>query len=102
MCSVKLMDKRNTDNLMDMLGLKEATDKLAKMNGMSWYGHVLRQPEEDVLIKVMVHEVDGKHKQNQPRIKWREQVKRSMRRFGLKKEDVADQCKWRGEEELQK
>ena len=42
MCGVKLMDKRNTEELMDMLGLKEGADKLAKINGMRWYGHVLR------------------------------------------------------------
>ena len=29
MCSVKLVDKRNTEELVDMLGLKEAADKLA-------------------------------------------------------------------------
>ena len=46
MCSVKLVDKRNTEELMDMLGLKEAADKLARANGTRWYGHVLRQPEE--------------------------------------------------------
>ena len=63
MCSVKLVDKRNTEELMDMLGLMEAADKLAKVNGVRWYGHILRRPEEDVLIKAMVHEVDGKRKQ---------------------------------------
>ena len=53
------MDKRNTMELMDMLGLKEAADKLARANGLRWHGHVLRRPEEDVLMKAMVHEVDG-------------------------------------------
>ena len=43
MCSVKLSDKRNTKELMDMLGLKEAADKLARVNGVRWYGHVLKQ-----------------------------------------------------------
>ena len=46
---VKLVDKRNTWELMDILGLKEAADKLAKINGVRWYGYVLRRPEEDVL-----------------------------------------------------
>ena len=64
MCSVKLVDKKNTVELMDKLGLKEAAGKLAKVNGMRWYGHVLREPEEDVLIKTMVHKVNGKHKQS--------------------------------------
>ena len=42
MCSVQLVDKRNTVELMDMLGLKEAADKLARANGVRWYVHVLR------------------------------------------------------------
>ena len=40
MCSVKLVDKRNTEELIGMLGLKEATDKLERANGVRWYGHV--------------------------------------------------------------
>ena len=42
MCGVKLVDKRNTEELMGMLGLKAAKDKLARENGVRWYGHVLR------------------------------------------------------------
>ena len=75
MCDVKLVDKRNTDKLMDMLGLKEAADKLTRANGIRWYGHVLRQPEENVLMKAMVYEVNGKCKQGRLRMKWRKQVK---------------------------
>ena len=63
MCSVKLVDKRNTVELMDMLGLKEAADKLARANGVRWYGHVLRRSDEDVLMEEMAHIVDGKRKQ---------------------------------------
>ena len=39
-------------------------------------------------MKAVVHEVDVKHKQDQLRMKWREQIKESMRRIGLKREDV--------------
>ena len=42
MCCVKLVDKRNTAELINMLGLKEPADKLARANGVRWYGHVLR------------------------------------------------------------
>ena len=45
-------------------------------------------------MKAMVHKVDGKCKQGQPRIKWREQVEGSMRKISLRK-DAADQCRWR-------
>ena len=34
MCGVKLVHKKNTEELMDMLGLKEAEDKLARVNSM--------------------------------------------------------------------
>ena len=61
-CGVKLIDKRNTKKLMDMLGWKEAADNLTNANGMRWYGHVLRQHEENVLMKAMIHKPDGKRK----------------------------------------
>ena len=48
MCNVKLVDKRNTEKLMDMLRWKEAADKPESLNDVRWYGHVLRQPEENV------------------------------------------------------
>ena len=94
MCSVKLVDTRNTVELMDMLGLKEAY-KLARANSVKWYGHVLRRPEKDVLMKTMIHKVDRKRKQNRPRMKWREHVEGNMKRIGLRKEDAADRCRWR-------
>ena len=75
---------------MYMLGLKEAAETLAKANGMRWYGHLFRRPEKDVLMKAMVHKVDGKRKQDRPRMKRREQVERSMRRIGLKKMQQID------------
>ena len=71
---------------MDMLGLKEAADKLERANGIRWYDHVLRRPEKDDLMKAMVHEVDGKRKQGRLGMKWRKQIAGNMRRISLKKE----------------
>ena len=34
MCGVKLVDKKNTVELMDMLELKEVADNLARANGV--------------------------------------------------------------------
>ena len=70
---------------MNMLGLKEAADKLGRANGVRWYGHVLRRFEEDVLMKAMVHELDGKRRQGRPGTKWREQIEGNMKRIGLEK-----------------
>ena len=73
---------------MDILGLKEAADKLARANSMRWYGLVLRRAEEDVLMKAMVDEVDVKCKQGQPRMKWMEQIERLVQRKKMQQINV--------------
>ena len=37
MCAVKLVDRKNNEELMKMLALKEILDKMAKINGI--FGH---------------------------------------------------------------
>ena len=54
MCGVKLMEKKRTEDLMEMLGLKA--------NGVRWYGHVLRRDDGHVLRKALEFEVMGKRK----------------------------------------
>ena len=63
MYGAKLMEKTRTEDLMEMLGLKETVVQMAKANGVRWYGHVLRRDDGHVLRKVMVFEVKGKRKQ---------------------------------------
>ena len=46
MCGVKLLDRRNSEELMDMLALKESLDTMAKASSMRWYGHVLRKEDK--------------------------------------------------------
>ena len=43
MCGQKVVDRKSTEEQMDMLGLKETIDRLATANGVRWYGHVLRR-----------------------------------------------------------
>ena len=57
MCGVKLMDKRNTVEPMDMFKLKKAADKLARANSVRWYGRLMKAMVQ------LVHEVDQKRKQ---------------------------------------
>ena len=40
MCGVKLVVKNNSRELMDMLGLKETIDVLARANAVRWFVHV--------------------------------------------------------------
>ena len=93
MFSVKLVDKRNTVELMNMLGLKEGANKQARENGVRWYGYVLRQPGKDVLTKAMLHEVDGKRKIGLTKVEMERPTEGNMKRIGLRKEVAADWCK---------
>ena len=36
MCDAKLMEKKRTRDLMEMLGLKETVVQMAKANGVRW------------------------------------------------------------------
>ena len=58
-----LFEKKRTEDLMEMLGLKESVVLMAKANGVRWYGHVLRRDNGHVLRKALEFEVKGKRKQ---------------------------------------
>ena len=62
MRGAKLTEKKRTEDLMEMLGLKEIVVQMAKANGVRWYGHVLRRDHGHVLRKALEFEVKGKRK----------------------------------------
>ena len=62
MCGAKLMEKKRTGDLMEMLVLKETVVQMAKVNGVRWYRHVLRRDDVHVLRKALEFEVKGKRK----------------------------------------
>ena len=47
----KTDEEKRTEDLMEMLGLRETAVQIAKANGVSWYGHVLRRDYGNVLRK---------------------------------------------------
>ena len=51
MCGVKLVDKKSTKDLLQMLDMYEAIDQLAKANSVRWYGHVLRNDKNNFLSR---------------------------------------------------
>ena len=67
MCGAKLMEKKRTGDIMEMLGLKETVVQMAKANEVRWYEHVLRRDDEHVLRKALEFEVNGKRKRGRPR-----------------------------------
>ena len=95
MCGVKIMDRKNTEELMDMLGLSESLDKLAKASGVRWYGHVQRREDNDILKEALNFRVYGKRKIGRPKMTWRIQVEKEFHRIGLRKEDALIRTKWK-------
>ena len=59
MCGVKLVDKKSTKDIMQMLDLNETIDQLAKANSVCWYGHVLRKVKNDFLRMALDFKVKG-------------------------------------------
>ena len=92
----KLVDRKNTEDLMKMLGLKETLDKMAQGNGARWYGHVVRRDEESILKKAMMLQENGQRKRGRPKQTWKRQVKESLK-IGLRVEEATDRATWREE-----
>ena len=66
---------------------------MAKANGVSYYGHVLRRDDGHVLRKAF--EVKGKRKRGQPKKTWKTQVEKESKRVGLEKKDAMNRARWR-------
>ena len=86
---------RKMEELMEMLDLKETLDRMAKANGVSWYGHVVRRDDDSILKKAMMLEVNEKRKRGWPKMAWRKQVEESVTEVGLKIKEAADRTRWR-------
>ena len=68
MCGVKLVDRKNMEEMMEMLGIKKTLDRMAKANRVRWYGHVIRTDDDNILKKAMMLEANGKRKRERPKI----------------------------------
>ena len=73
MCAQKVVDCKTTEEQVDMLGLKEPVDGLAKANGVRWHEHVLRRENDNVLRLALDLKVNGERKQEQPKEAWKKQ-----------------------------
>ena len=74
MFGVKLVDRRNRQNgeeVMDMLGIKESLDRVAKASSMRWYGVVLRKEDENGTVKALKFEVSGSRGRGSPKKTWK-------------------------------
>ena len=92
---MKLADRKSTNELMSMLGIKETLDGMARANGVRWLGHVLRRPEEDILQRAMEFEVEGTRRRGRPKKTWRSQVEDDTAGVGLTFADAVNRTRWR-------
>ena len=90
MCGVKLLDRRNSQELMDILGIKESLDRMAKASSMRWYSSVLRKEDENVTVKALKFKVSGSIGRGKPKQMRKKQVENEMKKNGLMKEDACD------------
>ena len=95
MINAKLMEKKRTGDLMEMLLLKETVVQMANANGVRWYRHVLRRDDGHVLRKALEFEVKGKRKQGQPKKMWKMQVVKENKSVGLEKKDAMNRVRWK-------
>ena len=95
MCGAKLMEKKRTEDLMEMLGLKETAVQIAKANGVRWYGHVLKRDDGHILRKALEFEMRGKRKRGRPKKTWKTQVEKENKSVGLEKKDAMNSARWR-------
>ena len=95
MCGAKLMENKKTEDLMEMLELKETVVQMAKVNGVIWYGYVLRKDDGHVLRKGLEFEVKGMRKRGRPKKTWNTQVEKDSKNVVLEREDAMNRVRWR-------
>ena len=71
MCGVKLLDRRNSEELMDMFGIKESLDRMAGASSIRWYSHALRKKDQNVIVKALKIEVRGSRGKGRPKQTWK-------------------------------
>ena len=61
------MNRKNMEELREKLGLKETLDRMAKVNGVRWYEHVIRRDNDNILKKATMLGVNRQRKRGRPK-----------------------------------
>ena len=85
-----MIEKRKSQELMSLLGLKDTLNGLARASGVLWHGHALRRDNGDVLRRALDFKVAGRRGRGRPNVTWKRQVEGHTNRISLKRE-----TKWR-------
>ena len=82
------MDKKSTKDPMQTLFLVETAEQLATINGVRWYGHVLRKDKNNFLRRSLDIKVTGIRKGSRPKKTWLIAVIEQSRKDGLNESDA--------------
>ena len=94
MCGVKLMDKKSTKDLKQMLYLNETIDQLAKANSVRWHEHVLRKDKNNFL-RSLDSNVKGTREKGRPKKTCLKAVIEQRRKVGQNKSYINNRSRWR-------
>jgi len=72
-CGVKLKDRLPSKELRQRLGVDDIA-LILQQNRLRWYGHVLREDDDDWVKKSMEYEVEGSRPRGRPKRTWKEVV----------------------------
>lgn len=72
-------------------------DIVAEVRGrrMRWAGHVLRKEDDSLVKNVLLNNPEGRRPPGRPKLRWRDQVRKDLRRLGRREEEAMDREIWR-------
>ena len=94
MCGVQLKDRKRSTDMMFMLGLSEAIDRLAMANSVRCYGHVLSREDGHIMRMALDFEFEGQRKNGRLKRTWIKQLEEESVKVGLRREDALCWSKW--------
>ena len=94
MAGVSLRDRVRSAEVAQRCGLQQM-EEILRARRLSWFGHVVRRPDEDVLSEVVNMEVDGRRPRGRPKKTWLATVEEDLRHAGLDRELAQDREEWR-------
>ena len=94
MCRVKLNERKKSEELRDLLGLK-LVSLMMKKSRLRWFGHVERKYDNDWVSRCITWEVEGIRQRGRRKKTWWDCVMNDMESLGLSQKDVQSTNKWR-------
>ena len=92
MSGVKLIDRKNTEELLQMLGITVPVERMVRASAVRWYGRTLQR---GYILKVALNlEVTGRRKNERPKATWKKkQVEIPIKDIDLRKESAPSRKK---------